>query len=352
MLSLIPRRFIRSFFGRLKKKWVESLVALLVGFSFALIALIWGGLFSKMKIYICDLRSISPREVMGVARQTLGAGVVEVVPFRNVDSEIQYIAVMHSESSDWRLYPPTFYVLEGLQDNYQVRKTDIHVWDMFTFYQENLNLSSYIPFVFSIIDIDKDGNKEVYSVYRDGGNAVYSFDIRVYDSLSRESYKLQGSGTYSAPFLDIELSDNAEHKTGLRSWMLEKSSKLNLCNEDCSLYTEAIRAWLRDNSKGFVEGKLTIREFQGNIPKSSASVECDINDGNFRWVSYFKGALFGYDKTRHVYFVLFVSYSRYDYVDRAVPGDRSLWFRTGQRILAFDKVDKVLTQVDSFGSVP
>jgi hypothetical protein len=205
-----------------------------------------------------------------------------------------------------------------------------------------------------VLDIDGDGNEEVYSVVREGGmGSGYTFRIDVYSSLDKRRYWLAAEGEFSSPMLTYDSSANLAQNSQVAGWIQEKARNLTFNkpaektttpDEQVRLYKEAVEEWLKANGRGFYEGKVDVREYPGNIPSLGSTVACSVDDEGFRWLSYFKGALFGYDESHHTYFVVYVPSSEYGWVDRMVAGRRYLWLEVGTHdgILAFDKVSRAL----------
>jgi hypothetical protein len=121
------------------------------------------------------------------------------------------------------------------------------------------------------------------------------------------------------------------------------ANQIPAADEVSRLIEEAEEEWEQSNGKGFMgERKLSIHGHRGKIPGVKAwerGIACSVDEGEYRWVSYFHGSLFGYDKARDVYFAVWVPESEFDWVHSMVAGDRYLWLGIVKynKILVFDK---------------
>lgn len=308
--------------------WVWLLGALVVVVIAGVVAF-----WAELREWYTDLQDMSQAEAMEVANMHIEADAIDAIPFRNVGSEQQYIAVLaksdpYQQSQGYVGYE-TVYLLEGSGSLYQKR---------------NLGLIEFSRSGFGVIDVDDDGYIEIYTVSGTGGSSGYGFTVRVYDTLDGETYSLDSWGTYSDPALEFSFSENAPQKKGLKQWLLQKGNEHNFFYKYGDEHSAAIEDWLETHGKGFCKGQLTIHEFPGEIPPTEVTVMCTVDDGEFEWVSYFKGPVIGYDKSRDAYFVLYVP--RYDlgHVPTMISGAQYLWLGTciENGILAFDKATHTL----------
>lgn len=318
--------------NKLLQDWFEELAAVIVTALVTIFLAVWSGFWKRARYFFLinveRYLNISREEALGIAKERVGARIIQVVPFRNRDSSHQYIAVLDAvpiSIGDPFPYPKAAVkVLEGDEDIYQVLETELKVGDMFG------------PLRFGVLDVDQDGNKEIYTITRDGGTGWYGFQIQVYDTLTHEYYTLQGGGSYSDPSPEVEFSANTKEKKNLANWFRQEAAKLNL-NVEKSEYDKAIQAWLRDNGRGFYEGQLKVRYFDGELTIGSTAL-CTVDDGEYIWRSYFKGAVLGYDKTKDASFVVYVPDNAYEWVSYLVSGKQYLWMSPRDKpLLALDK---------------
>jgi hypothetical protein len=181
---------------KLYEKWIEVTVTLLVGITLTGILLFGGKTIDSFKRYYAVSRNISQEEAIAVAREVIGANTREVIPFTSKDSDSQYIAVIAKPTPDQKnkstLNRDRVYILEGINKVYRVLEIDLTAYDMFFFNSNeisnpslrNLREKDYLKSIFGVVDLNNDGNYEVYSIYRQGGSGAYNFDIKIYEPLS------------------------------------------------------------------------------------------------------------------------------------------------------------------------
>lgn len=336
--QVVKKSLLRHFLEDVWNKLREHVVSAVAASVIALLILLWLGLRDLTN----DLRNITREEALSAARvTTIGAKTIDAIPFRNRDRDEQYIAVI-ADDPEVLPAPPRakVFLLEGSNGVFQVRDTKIYAYNRSPSRSVN---SQEITSSFGVIDIDEDGNKEVYAVYGGGGSAAYGVTIGVYDSITGEIYSLTYGGEYgSVP--NVNLSKNASRKKGVSTWLSKMASeRMDKENGDVKSYVDEIQTWQRNNGKGFYKGQIRIQEFKGQIP-TSGSILCKVDDGNVEWVSYFKGALFGYDKSQDVHFVVYVPWTVYSAVPSMIAGKQYLWLgiTMDNGILALDKKERKL----------
>ena len=85
----------RSWIARLRGKWVEALIATVIGLIItALLGFFWGIGITKAKTYYAEWNNMSYEDALAEANENVGAGTADVIPFRNADSDQQYIVVI------------------------------------------------------------------------------------------------------------------------------------------------------------------------------------------------------------------------------------------------------------------
>ena len=83
------------------------------------------------------------------------------------------------------------------------------------------------------------------------------------------------------------------------------------------------------------------------IPDTGGTIFCEIEDDNYQWISYFKGALFAYEKATNEHYVVYVPEHSYVYINSMVLGERYLWLNLINKkgVFVFDKKRKVFDLV-------
>lgn len=375
----------RGWAARLRDKWVQALIATLIGLTItAPLAFLWGIGITKAKTYYAERQNMSHEEALAEAKENVGAKTVDVIPFRNVDSKQQYIAAVidvppksqssrnsstqKSESEDNQcvelLWNPNFrcYQIKVLQ---KPEGASPQVVDPgLVAYDSHFGVATpeeYRNSLLGVVDIDEDGNKEVYSKYRvtpSAGTGPYRIKINLYDSLTGESYELKGEAEVTSTSVHPSFTGKRP-KEEFSTWMNQQADTLVLFNQgkkaedeeweqltEKERHNKEIRDWLENNGEGFYEGQLQIEEHEGQIPETDSS-SCSADDGQFEWRTYFKGALFSYDKSSDTHYVVWVPEANYEYVGNMVAGKRYL--RTDvikdNGLLAFDKEAQALVVI-------
>ena len=296
-------------------------------------------------------------EALGVAKQYLGPSVLGVVPFRNRDSDRQFLVVLVADpeyaGSSLARHNNFVRVLEGGHGVYVLHDKVLSAGDQFSAKEppwarlvvtDANALDGSVPF--GIVDVDADGNMEVFAAARGGGSGVYSVSVTLYDSTSRTLYSGSGAAGYSSPELgDVTMTQNLDQKRGVGSWILARLEEFNLFDAG-SPFDVAVRDWERRNGRGFVRGKLDLQRVKGELA-SAASIVCTVDDVEITWRSLFKGPVLGYDRKAQESFVLFHPDSQYDWVRGMVAGSRYLWLGTvaTNGLIAFEKNTSTLDVV-------
>ncbi len=328
--------------------WTEQVIAGLIGAIITgLGALLVRWLRKKYRLWHAASRNISEGEALKVARRTIGPKVLDAIPFRNKDSEQQYIAFATKiESDEFPKEQLRVDLLEGAEGAYRRVDLGLRAYRMF-FRQEK----SYFRSSYGVADVDKDGNKEVYSIFQSGGNSYFGYKITVYDILTLDSYWLFAEGTNRTNHWRFDTSPNVSQKRGLHGWLLQKLYETNSYFDPKRLASYSlmglIEEWEGTNGKGFTEGKVNITEHSGKIPDTQAHPVHSGNDDNYKWVLPFRGPVLGYDKVKDAHFVVYVPVA-WETIGGLAVGKRYLWLRPemGDYILAYDKQNQNMEKIN------
>jgi hypothetical protein len=373
----------KKWIAKLGSKWAQALIATLIGLSITVpLTFFWGEGTKMVKAWYAERQNMSYEDALAEAKENVGASTVDVIPFRNADSSQQFIAVITNppksetppknpystsskEGSEFFLGEETMCAYTHPSPQHQcypikiLRKIEgassevadpgLAAYDTVfdrDKYVDGKLIGDFTPeqdyrnSLLGVVDIDEDGNKEVYSMYRSvpgAGSRAYVIKIKLYDSLTEDVYELRGSAEPSSTTANLHYVDKRP-KEEFSKWMNQKADTLILFDQGASTrdqewdqltekerHSKEVRDWIRDNGVGFDEGPLTLKEHEGQVPESGSS-SCTINDGVFEWRPFFKGALFGYDKARDTHYVVWVPESNYDMVSPSmVAGKQYLW---------------------------
>jgi hypothetical protein len=400
----------RSWWAKIRAQGGPWLLTTLGGLIVTTIAVyIWIEGFQKGKTWYAESQNISYDEALAEAKENVGASAIDVVPFRNADSKQQYIAVVTTppqtetpprfpdtpdnqkeaeEAYKWHLseeyncaYTKTTLSPDGPPPHqcYPItilRKTEdfspeivdpVLVACDFAFDNDKYRVvegtvavgeptpeEEYRNSLWGVVDLDDDGNKEVYSVYRahtGAGTGPYMVKVWLYDSLTGEVYELTAEAEVTSATLNPQFT-NEPPKESFSAFMYQKADALTwidqggeASDEDWQRMTEQeryqheVRIWLRNHGEGFYEGSVKVEAFEGPPPETGTTIVCSLVDGDFEWWSYFKGAMFGFDKTKDIHYVLWVPDSNYAWVTSIVAGQRYLWLSRAKdgELLTYNK---------------
>jgi hypothetical protein len=359
------KSFLRKLFlvDRVQNKWARSLIGAIIT-TLILTSLGWTAktVYETVKLRRSEAQNISEEEALAIAKTYVGAPAVKAIPFRNISSDEQYIAVAatppgcESATSD-AACGRMIYLLEGidlLETTDHPRGTDLgyHKVPDLDMLARDFGIRdpglAYKGPAFGVLDIDDDGNKELYSILREvSAGSSYEYEIKVYTSIEKELYWLRVKGEYTSP-AQLTYSSDIERNARIYHWMLKMAGELSYFQsrgpgESAKMkpYQDAVLEWLRDHGRGFYRGPLDIHEFRGKLP---TTVGCSVDDGTYKWFSFFKGPTVGHNKSENSSFVIYVPYSEYGWVDRMVVGKRYLWLGIVKdgKIIVFDKENPAL----------
>jgi hypothetical protein len=125
----VPRSSLKTFItkvllvDKVQTKWAKSILgAISTTVIISLLTLAATTVYQEVRQFLSEIQNISHEEALAVARQNIGADTVDAIPFRNKDSDQQYIAVITETPDDQRpgCLPPawTVHLLEGTQGMY------------------------------------------------------------------------------------------------------------------------------------------------------------------------------------------------------------------------------------------
>jgi hypothetical protein len=177
--------------------------------------------YQEVRQWIADSQNIKHEEAMMAAKQHIGVNTVEAIPFRIDGSNQQYIAVSTEipENTGPACVPPRWEIrlLAGAEGAYHVvRGLDMEACNFtgvpgvdYSTYKGDRVPEGYRKTIFDVLDINGDGNEEIYSAVREGGmGSYYSFKINVFTVPERNHYWLSAGGERSDQSLPYDYSRN------------------------------------------------------------------------------------------------------------------------------------------------
>lgn len=333
--------YAKKLWKAFREEWNKKLIAGAVALTFVGLAFFARSAINVFKQMSADFRSISKKEALTTSKTYLGNNVLAALPFRNVGDDAQYIAAVTAidDTSVVLGSGMQAFLLAGNGDKYDVIKLEPQVFDQQR--QDHKDLRG----LFGLIDLEGDGKKSVFTVYRAGGNAKYTIEVGLYDAAERESYQLSEEGEYGNSGSLAVLSKYVPPNPAVQKWFAEKTKEFIIVRDDPASYEGEAQLWRMSNGDDFTGGLVQIHEFPGRIPLSDApSIECEVEDTQFQWISFFKGGIFGYDKNRKVHFAVWLPPNRDAFVPELTSGEQYLWFGHDKEDaeFAFDKKEHFL----------
>ena len=323
----------------LKKRVIEILVTMLL-------TAIIGAVAYKANVYFKKaseiIKNISKEESVRVAKTLIGPIVGSPIPF--IDNGKQYIVVMAK-------FEPLYSKVDGglPEDNYFNGIYLISGYNgVYTYKTIALDVDSSIDSweEFGVTnDIDKNGHKEVFTVDESGGSSSYGIDIILYDIFSKNKYQLEATGSYGQTYIDVELDESAKNNKNVDIWLREKIKELKpfkFVNNELEQhpYDKAIEDWVSSNGRGFYNGKMKELKYTGDLSgfQDLNTIACQVEDENYVWTSYFKGAVFGYSKKGNFYFPVYVPKRVGDWADSLISTGDVLIIGVGNKygVLGYD----------------
>lgn len=331
----VGRSGFRDLLRRLREKWIETLIGAIVSLTLAGLGFFGKQLLQFSKRKAVDISSVSNEEALAVARQVVGSTTIQAIPFKDTGSAEQFILVVCAPSKNVDV-PATLdsgmplRVLEGSRHAFQVHSPELVAFDAYR--QPDSPMEKYISSVSGVVDVEGNGTKQVYAVDREGGSSVYRVEIKLYDPLTGALYDANYAASYGDTMMkNVEFSANVSQHDAIKAWLLKMGndfifSKPRSKPGKTESYEDEIGDWRERQGFDFEEGTIEERDLPGNVPSTLTSSVCTLEDGQWEWMSYFKSAVFGYNKSRNVHFVLFVPEVSYDWIQEIHASDRYLWF--------------------------
>jgi hypothetical protein len=255
-------------------------------------------------------------DAIRVARSTLGGSVIAAVPFRNLGSSANYLAVARKssdEDSDVRIY-----LLE------QVGRAYVSKWAshklMSYFDRDNL----------FVTDIDGDGSKEIAFEVESYGSGSGVKSLFVYSprrSVLAEVSEYYNYSDASAPEIDpikIDVGDDEQFRQYIVKFAHERGMLQGNEPVDYDLPKFAVIRWHKENGDKR-SGRVRMHLYPGE-PLCGSSVTAELDTGEIAWTSYFKGPLYGYVKSRDRHFIAYSPKDVYEWVVSLTFDGKLLWF--------------------------
>lgn len=268
-------------------------------------------------------------EALAVAKINVGADAEYAIPFTNQSKEGQFIAVKVK-----RRTAPGFsdvVLLVGFAGVYRKLNTDLVVgpWDT--------GRSS-----FGVVDINGDGDMEVYAAQGNWGNHAYGYQGKILEIRSNETYEFEVGGSLAdiVPHT-IAWSDNVQNMSGLLTWIVTFARDAHPQHD----FPSPIFEWYAANGTDFTEGVATTNMYPGKPPLVTQN--CVIEDTKHLWyLDAYWNVIYGYEKQTDKFYVVFVTNNPWFWVYDMYLGEQRLWNVTEYGIFGFDWVNRYMTHME------
>lgn len=337
------RAYFALLWAEFKKEWLKKVVVALV--AIVMVPIVWVGheFYERAKRIHRDFQNISQAEALGIARQRLGTSVVVAVPFvNNATASEQFIAVFESGE-----FESTVHLLRGAAGIYET--TDVRLKAHHFRPIDDRNTSAYAASVFGVVDVNNDGNSELYAMRSDGGTGQWWVQIEMVDTATKKRAEASAQGDTNATDLEVETAGDVDAVAGWRAFMSQKLAEFRngaspsaKTREVPSTVTSSVRQplqqaahrgkfpapaeWQRNHGKDFVKGPLKLSWIPGEVKESEwGSVECVASQDDMDWIIIFKGPVLMYDKKKNAHAVMLVDADQVREMALLYAGDRYVW---------------------------
>lgn len=305
-----------------------------------------GSIIWNSRLFFFRLRkrlgpSMDSDTAINITFATLGSSVIAALPFRDFGNPHRQIAALWKPSDkDPRIYA---LILEEFAGGWRRRwQSD----DLFDFTN---------PAAFRLTDFDGDGQAEIsfHSAHYGTGGGSETFHLYVPKRNKVYSVIYGRMWAYSRLPRSPEITlEPANDEAGPIYWCgLEK-----ICSEieigvgqqtehiDLDDPRNAVLRWHKENGE-LTHGDVKIHLYEGRPPADGGTIVTEIEDGDFMWISYFKGAVYGYTRSQDRHFVVYSPSVDWNWAGCLLATTNYLWIGTrGDGLLRFDKDKRFLLQ--------
>jgi hypothetical protein len=255
-------------------------------------------------------------DALRAARSSLGGSVVAAIPFRNLGSKKNFLALARRRSDedlDVRVF-----VLEQAGSTYEVK------WA-----SESLGGNFHEDKLF-VTDIDRDGCKEIAFELESFGSGAGSRSLYVY-SIRRnilaevtEECNYSDAATPDIYPIRIEAGDDEQFRNAVVAFAHSRGFLEGNEPVDYDLPKFAVLRWHKENGEKRT-GRVRTYLYNGR-PGYGASVNEELDTEDIVWVACFKGPLFGYIKSRDQHFIAYSPQWVYEWPKSLAFDGHLLWF--------------------------
>jgi hypothetical protein len=296
----------------------------------------------KLKLFLGSERKrpVDKEKAMQIGMSILGGTIMSAAPFKNFGSDCQYLALVRKDNDE--ASASRIHLMERVGETY----TQIWVSDPLW----NLDLMT-----FEVTDIDADGWKEIVFEQNSFGTGAGSKSLFIYSMLKKKLYEIteyynwqDASNPGSYPVINAKNDEtirNAAIKFAYGRGFLQANEIPDLDNP-----VFAVLRWHKENGDRHI-GPVKIHWYEG-MPICANSIAAELEANDIAWISYFKGPLYAYCKSKCQHFIAYSPQWIYEWVVSMDFDGNNLWFicHGMPGIFMFDVNDMYLRRYCSFGS--
>lgn len=277
-------------------------------------------------------------QARAIAFGTLGGNVVAAIPYRDFGNPRQLIAAVREPYEGG--HEQTLYILEQFGRSWRV------VWHTDPIHPYDLPL----PQAFAVHDADGDGKMEISLGFGKLGSAYEGYAVYLYVPSQPQTYCVKVDRDWTNPAEVVPRIKVEPPEAGDTPYIRALETlcdKLDLTKPvpfiDLDHPVNAVLRWHKENGAR-KDGPVSIHLYEGPGPFDPIPEGC-LEDGDYLWIAYFKGPVYGYIKSQNKHFIPYSPASIYLWVNCLVASNRYLWMGThGDGIVRFDKKKHVLKQ--------
>lgn len=257
---------------------------------------------------------IDGEKALKAAQITLGGSVISAIPFYNFGSKKRYIAALRKNFDDSDI--SQIFLLEKVGGSY------LEIW-------HSEELSFFDEDTFKVDDITGEGFKSITFAEESWGSGAGTRYLYIYSTQNNqlseiiEQYNYSSAGTPDY-FPEVKAGEDENIRQQLIDYAVTRGFLAEIELPDFTNPKFAIHRWHKENGEKLI-GKIKTYRYEGE-PNYGSSITEIAEIGDIRWVAYFKGALFRYDKSKNHHYVVFSPSWVYEWVTSFVADEKKIWF--------------------------
>jgi hypothetical protein len=251
------------------------------------------------------------------ARSALGGSIRAVIPFRSLNSKSQFLAVARTHHDED--FHVKIHILEQVGAAYLRRWESEEMWGSFD--SDSLQ----------VVDLDKDGIKEIAFESSSFGSGAGSKNLYVYslqnDQLFEveEFYDYSNAATPDVFLVKMDAGTNERFREGLIDYATSRGFLQGNEPIDYDDPKFAVLRWHKENGDKRI-GKVKVHLYSGSPVYPEDCTHRTLDAGDLIWTAFFKGPLFAFVKSKDRHFIPYSPQWVYEWVKSLADDGRQLWF--------------------------